>query len=161
MILRKVKSEDFEIVKELYEDKNAVYQWLWGIEENNIEEENKLFELELDEPLFIYTREKFEKERISKENQMYMIQRKKEILGYIRLCRLPKKEYRILEWGLFDPEDDIGKEETLIGLENQKSFRSISVATMLEKSSVWLEAHGFIKQGIFFTKFLRNPEKRS
>lgn len=146
MILRQAESENYEIIKKLYEDKEGTYQWLWG---SGSEEETD----NVEEPLFIYTREQFEKERFSKRDKLYLMWRENEVLGYLHLAEYVKGEYRMLEWGMFQPEDEMAKEETLKELENKKFLRTIVICTPSQEVSDWLKVHSFTKCGSFFKKF--------
>lgn len=112
MGLRNAELRDFKYIKPLYEDKDALYHWIFGSDYNETDDyvETKVEEEfgTIDE-YSNYTLEEFEKHLSS----ILLYEENEEILGYFMVHKYSNGEYRIAEWAIKNPNDEILKQKML------------------------------------------------
>lgn len=154
MILRKAKLEDFEVFKQLYEDKEGLYQFLYN---NSIENycTTSSYGYEFDDSILEmyhnYSINQFEKDLNS--SILYMIEDENQILGYISLFYCDYRKYSIAEWAMFNPGDECKKVEVLNNLKKLKlpKLRKFSICTINKEVEKFLLSNGFSSlPGCFF-----------
>lgn len=127
MVLRKVEPGDYEAIKTLCEDKETLYQWLWHQSELETSKNQKVF-IE-DEISFSYTDSDFAKDLSSDDrfDKVYVMEKERQLIGYVRIICYKRGVYRISEWGMFDPSDENSKLETFCKL--KKRYKHLHVPT--------------------------------
>jgi len=151
-MLRRIKAEDYGVLKSLIEDSETQYQWLWydPIDASLIEADDFSSDFS-----FEYTEEDFQQDLSEKKPTIYVMEEKKEVIGCVQLALIKKNHYQIVGWGMFDSTNEEAKVHALQELEKQKSIRTITVCTINSTAERWLLEYGFKKtRGCFFIKNL-------
>ena len=114
MILRKAELKDFEVYRELYEDKEFRYQWMYYHPIYKDPDMHQILKLESDsfedlreimEEYQNYTLKRFEED--TKNHQIFMIENDGKILGYVKTFSCGNGRYKLDEWAMFENNFDV------------------------------------------------------
>ncbi len=153
-MLRKANIKDFKVYKELFEDKDFRYQWLYYYPllrteacEEDKEAEDWMYD-DIMEYYHNYSVEMFEKEL--KTSKIFMIEKEGKVLGCVRALYCGKGKYKLCEWGMFR-NDPIVKAEVIEELKSKlPKLKKINVCTDHKPARDFLISQGFVQTGKFF-----------
>lgn len=153
MILRKAKLEDFEIFKQLYEDKENLYQFLYinSQNKNHSNELNQTFSIDENLIEFNYNFKQF-KEDLNSSLLLYMIEDSKDVIGYISIFYCYNGKYKIAEWSMFNPNDENKKIEVIKCLKELKlpRLKRFSICTVSDEVVRFLLENNFYNSSCSF-----------
>lgn len=142
MMLRKANLKDYQIYRQLYEDTEFRYQWLYYTPVIFTEGKKKeSFSMDIAEVYQNYTIQKFEKDL--KKFRIFMIEKDGKALGSIQIFFRGKGTYEIKEWGMF--EDDISiKKEVIEDIKRKfPKLKKIQVCTINDRAKDFFISVGF------------------
>lgn len=152
--LRKANSNDFETYKELFEDKEYRYQWLYyhyqqqitlSAAEQKEQDEFKIATAEFQN----YTLKRFHEDL---ENfRIFMVCEENQILGYVKLAkRVNNGKCKIHECALFKEVNQIKKEVFTKLFNSKKSVEKFYLFTSDEVTAKFLLRIGFKREKSLF-----------
>lgn len=152
MVLRKAKLEDFEIFKQLYEDKENLYQFLYNsskkedttIDTTIVSEFQWIIDESIIELYNNYTIDRFKKD-LESSTLLYIIEDSSKIIGYVSMFYCSAGKYKIAEWAMLNPDDEQKKVEVLDCLKKLKlpRLRKFSICTVNDDVVKFLLMNGF------------------
>ena len=110
--LRKLKSEDYPLFRDLYFEENGDYQWIY------FDDECKTKAIENDDECFNefydiwekehnnYNKEVFEEQVADKYYLYYGAEKDSKIIGYLKIFHNQNGIYKIAEWAMLNPNDE-------------------------------------------------------